>query len=130
MQKSPLGELQLEILRFLTEQGPLSVGEVAERFGEPRGLARTTVLTVMERLREKGYLSRIKADGVFRYRPYAGKAVVMRDLVHQFVETTLEGSVSPFLAYLTQEKDLSEEEIMALRQLLAEAAGEPKEQEA
>jgi predicted transcriptional regulator len=127
MQKSPLGELQLEILRFLTESGPLSVGEVAERFGEPRGLARTTVLTVMERLREKGYLTRRKESGVFRYAPYAGKAVLMRDLVHQFVETALEGSVSPFLAYLTQEKELTEEEISALRQLLDEAAGGKEE---
>ena len=129
MQKPSLGELQLEILRFLTEHRPLSVGEVAERFGEPRRLARTTVLTVMERLREKGYLSRVKAEGVYRYQPYAGKAVVLRDLVHQFVETALEGSVSPFLAYLTQEKELTKEEIETLRQLLAEAAGETKEQE-
>lgn len=127
MQKSPLGELQLEVLRFLSDHGPLSVGEVAERFGEPRGLARTTVLTVMERLREKGYLSRRKEQGVFRYEPYAGKAALMRDLVHRFVETALEGSVSPFLAYLTQEKELTEEEIAALRQLLEEAAGGKKE---
>ena len=127
MQKSPLGELQLEILRYLSDSGPLSVGEVAERFGVPRGLARTTVLTVMERLREKGYLSRRKERGVYRYAPYAGKAVLMRDLVHQFVETALEGSVSPFLAYLTQEKELTEEEIAALRQLLDETAAEQKE---
>jgi predicted transcriptional regulator len=43
------------------------------------------------------------------------------------VETALEGSVSPFLAYLTQEKELTEEEIAALRQLLDETAGEQKE---
>ena len=34
MQKAPLGELQLEILRFLSVHGPLSVGEVTARFGE------------------------------------------------------------------------------------------------
>jgi predicted transcriptional regulator len=129
LSKTPLGELQLEILRFLTEQGPLTVGEVAARFGEPRGLARTTVLTVMERLREKGYVTRKKQDGVFHYTPYAGKAKVLRDLVHQFVETTLEGSVSPFLAYLTAERDLSDAEIDALRQLLEEAVDSKKEQE-
>ena len=46
MQKPPLGELQLEILRFISDRGPLSVGEVAALFGEPRGLARTTILIV------------------------------------------------------------------------------------
>jgi predicted transcriptional regulator len=129
MQKAPLGELQLEILRFLSTHGPLSVGEVTARFGEPRGLARTTVLTVMERLREKGYLTRTKADGVFRYAPYAGKAELLRDLVHEFVEKALEGSVSPFFAYLAGEKALSDEEVAALRQLLEEAAGPTEEPE-
>ena len=88
MQKAPLGELQLEILRFLSVHGPLSVGEVTARFGEPRGLARTTVLTVMERLREKGYLTRTKQAGVFRYAPYAGKAEVLEEIaVHVLPES-------------------------------------------
>jgi predicted transcriptional regulator len=123
MQKAPLGELQLEILRFLSVEGPLTVGEVAAQFGEARGLARTTILTVMERLREKGYLTRTKEAGVFRYAPYTGKAGLLRDLVHEFVEKSLEGSVSPFLAYLAEEKALSDDEIAALRQLLDAAAG-------
>lgn len=127
MEATPLGELQLEVLRFLTEQGPLTVGEVAARFGEPRGLARTTVLTVMERLREKGYLTRRKQDGVYRYAPYAGKPQLLQDLIRQFVERTLEGSVSPFIAYLAAERDLTDAEIAALRQLL-ESADEGKEQ--
>jgi predicted transcriptional regulator len=127
MRKAPLGELQLEIMRFLSTHGPLSVAEVTARFGEPRGLARTTVLTVMERLRQKGYLTRTKGGGVFRYAPYAGKAELLRDLVREFVERALEGSVSPFFAYLAGEKALSDEEVAALRQLLEEAAAARKE---
>ena len=73
MGKAPLGELQLEVLSFLSDRGPLTVGEVAARFGEPRRLARTTILTVMERLREKGYATRTKQEGVFRYTACAGK---------------------------------------------------------
>ena len=38
-------------------------------------------------------------------------AQLLRGLVHDFVEKSLEGSVSPFLAYLAQEKELTEEEI-------------------
>jgi predicted transcriptional regulator len=127
MQKAPLGELQLEIMRFLSAQGPLTVGEVAARFGEPRGLARTTVLTVMERLREKGYLTRTKVEGVFRYAPYARKPELLRDLVHEFVEKALEGSVSPFFAYLAEVKELSDEEVAMLRQLLSAGTAERKE---
>ena len=61
----PLGEQQLDLLRFVTENAPITVGEMAKVYGSPRGLARTTILTVMERLRTKGYLSRKKVEGVF-----------------------------------------------------------------
>src|SRR4051794_13578763 len=105
MAKQPLGELQREVLSFLAERGPLTVGEVAAQFGEPRGLARTTILTVMERLREKGYATRTKRGAVFCYAACAGKAELLRGLVRDFVERALEGSVSPFFAYLAQEKE-------------------------
>src|ERR1700687_1085227 len=104
MQKLPLGELQLEILRFISDRGPLSVGEVAAQFGEPRGLARTTILSVMERLRGKGFLARTKREGVFRYAPRGEKSEVLLRLVREFVQGALAGSVSPFFAYLAKEK--------------------------
>ena len=47
--KKPVGEQELAVLRYVAEHGPVTVGEVAERFGEPQGLARSTILTVMER---------------------------------------------------------------------------------
>lgn len=130
MDKAPLGELQLEVLRFVSDHGPLTVGEVVAQFGEPLGLARTTILTVMERLREKGYLTRAQHAGVFRYAARVEKAEMLRGLVREFVEKALAGSVSPFFAYLAQEKDLSAEEIAALEQLLRDAGSDKEDREA
>ena len=48
MERPSLGDQELELLRFVTEHAPISVGEAARQFGEPRQLARNTVLTVME----------------------------------------------------------------------------------
>lgn len=118
MAKPPLGELELEALRFIADHAPISVGEVALRFGEPRGLARTTILTIMERMRLKGYLSRTKEGGVFQYTPQTPQADVMKDLVRTFVEKTLAGSLTPFVAYLAEAEDLSQSEIAALRRLV------------
>ena len=58
MRKSTIGDQELALLHHIDECGHASVGEVAVGFGEPRGLARSTVLTMMERLRSKGYLKR------------------------------------------------------------------------
>ena len=57
--------------------GATTVAEVVERFGQPRGLARSTVLTMMERLRKKGHLSRQQVGGIYRYatRTAPGEAV-------------------------------------------------------
>lgn len=118
MQRPPLGEVELETLRFVAAHAPLSVREATAQFGEPRGLARTTILTVMERLRQKGYLTRKRENGVFRYRPQTDQADVLKELVRNFVEKTLAGSLTPFVAYLAEAEQLSEAEIAQLRQLV------------
>ena len=53
-----LGSTEIEVLRYLGDHAPLSVGEVTNYFSETSGQARTTILTIMERLRKKGYLKR------------------------------------------------------------------------
>jgi predicted transcriptional regulator len=97
----------------------MTVGEAVDEFGTSRGLARSTVLTMMERLRRKGYLSRRMAHGVFRYRACSSSAELLKDAVQRFVERNLEGSVSPFLAYLSEAAELSEQERQDLERIVA-----------
>ena len=54
--KASLGPLEIEILRYIGDHYPISVAEVAEHVAQTTGQARTTVLTIMDRLRGKGYL--------------------------------------------------------------------------
>jgi predicted transcriptional regulator len=119
LKKPALGDQELALLRFLAEQGPMSVGEAAERYGAPQGLARSTVLTVMERLRKKGYLGRQERDGVFQYASELPAGELLRDVVGSFVSQTLAGDVSPFVAYLAQSGELSGAEVAQLNKLAA-----------
>ncbi len=118
MEQPSLGDQELEVLSYVAAHAPISVGQVSEQFGAPRGLARTTILTVMERLRKKGFLTRSKGERPFRYSPRAEQATVLRGLVREFVEKTLGGSLSPFVAYLAEAKELSPEELTELRRLV------------
>lgn len=129
MEPTTLGDLEIEILRFVSEHAPISVGEVAIQFGEPRGLARTTILTVMERLRQKDYLHRTKDVSVFRYGPRVAQGDVMKGLVRDFVRKALGGTVTPFVAYLADTDDLSTDEITALRRFVETLPDTPKEEE-
>ncbi|HBL30392.1 MAG TPA: methicillin resistance protein [Acidobacteria bacterium] len=114
-----VGDQELTLLRYIAESGPSTVGEVVEGFGEPRGLARSTVLTMMERLRQKGRLERRQVAGVYRYVSPASEGDLLRGAVQSFVEKTLAGSVSPFVAYLTETAEVSDAELAELEGLVS-----------
>jgi len=117
MDRASLGAQETQILREIAENGPGSVGELQARFGEPRGLARSTVLTMMERLRAKGYLVRRRQDGIFRYAPRDGHDV-LSGVVGRFVDQALGGSLSPFVAYLSGRERITDEELRDLKQVV------------
>ena len=118
-----------ELLQYILEHHPITVREVAAQFAQTHGHARTTVLTMMERLREKGYLTRRKVNGVNRYSPSESKPDLLQGLVRDFVQKALGGSVSPFVAYLGKEARLSPSELGELKQLVQEWEAQEQEEE-
>jgi predicted transcriptional regulator len=103
-----VGRAELEILHYVQDHHPV------------------TVRDVMERLRKKGFLSRRKVEGVFHYQPRVGKADLLQSLVRDFVEKTLGGSLSPFVAYLSRDAKLSDEELKELKEVVAELKGKER----
>jgi predicted transcriptional regulator len=127
MRKSTIGDQELALLHHVDECGAASVGELAASFGEPRGLARSTVLTMMERLRGKGYLKRRQVKGMYRYSTATGPAEAMRSAVGSFVEKTLSGSVSPFVAWMSERGEVSDDELAELKALVNQLQSRRKE---
>lgn len=120
-EKPNLGEHELEVLRYIDTHGPIAARDVVDAVGRERHLARTTVLTVVERLRQKGYLKRKRnREGVFVYTSSEPHAELMQDLVRQFVEKMLGGAVSPVVAYLASVKRLPEEDLAEMQKLVDE----------
>jgi predicted transcriptional regulator len=114
-----IGDQELALLRFVSERQQVSVAQAVEGFGLPRALARSTVLTMMERLRKKGHLRRRQIDGLYQYAPKTAPGAAVRQAVQSFVDRTLGGSVAPFVAYLAEREQLSDSEIAELETLLA-----------
>jgi predicted transcriptional regulator len=69
-------------------------------------------------LRAKGYLKRRKSVGAHRYTATLSKADLLQQLVGNFVDDVLAGSVSPFVAYLSRSAQLSADEIRKLEILV------------
>ncbi len=127
-QPEPLGRVQLEVLQYVADHHPVRVGEVAEHFARTEGKARTTILTVMEKLREKGYLIRRKRKGTFHYSPRLAKSDLMASVVQRFVEESLGGSVSPFITYLAKSGKLSKSEMARLKNLVRDLETREREE--
>jgi predicted transcriptional regulator len=122
-----LGELELEVLKIIWNRQPCTVQEVAEILDERSGYARTTVLTIMQRLHAKGFLTRRKQGAAFRYSATENRKVVMSGLIRQFVDTVLDSSPLPMVAYLSESKNLTQEQIASLREIVEKLESQSEE---
>jgi len=113
-----LGDLELEVLKIVWERQPCTVQDVAEVLEARRGSARTTVLTVMQRLHAKKFLKRRKQGGVYHYSTTRDRDQVLGGMVGRFVDRVLDGSALPFVSYLAGSKDLTPEQIETLRSIV------------
>src|SRR5262245_15678194 len=118
MSPLPTASQELRFLRFVASRGPVSSAQVAEELGARLGLTRSSVLTVMERLRRKGHLRRRRVEGIYLYSSTLPLDRLERATVGQFVERSLGGSVLPFAAWLSERVDVSEEELAELRAMV------------
>jgi predicted transcriptional regulator len=64
-----VGELEASVLSALWDHGELATPEVFTYVGKPRGLAYTTILTVLQRLYRKGLVSRRSEGKAHVYSP-------------------------------------------------------------
>jgi hypothetical protein len=93
-----VGDQELALLTFIAGHGAASVGEVAEAFGEPRGLS-------LHHPDDDGAAAaeaashRRRVGGVFRYLSPRSRREVLQEAVGSFVARSLDGSLSPFTAY-------------------------------
>jgi predicted transcriptional regulator len=69
MDTTSLGSLEQRVMSHLWHVGPATVGEVRDALNAAatRQLAYTTVMTILVRLDEKGYVSRTREGRLFRY---------------------------------------------------------------
>ena len=111
-----LGELERSIMDILwAYDGPLTAREVGRRIAD-RDLAPTTVMTVLDRLTRKGFLSRTRDGRAWRYEPAASRDAYVAELMLEALDMT--GDRSAALTRFAQTVSGSEAEI--LRRALTE----------
>ena len=117
-----LPDSELEVMQALWSlTAPASRSAVEAVLAKTHPMAQTTVLTLLSRLADKGFIQIEKAGRGSVYTPLVGKREYLASQSSRFYEKLCGGSVSAFAAALC-DSGLSREELSELRRLLEENA--------
>jgi predicted transcriptional regulator len=100
---------------------PVPVADVVAALSDTHPVAYTTVMTVLERLREKGRVQRTKVGRSFRYRASASA----EDYVSGLLSEALDDASDRSAVLVRFAGTLSDEEARVLREALSEAGRGP-----
>jgi predicted transcriptional regulator len=112
---------ELALMKILWRRRTATVREVYEDLRETRRIAYTTVMTMMNVLAAKGYVTRARDDRAFRYRPTQRQRTVITSMVREFVSRVFDGASRPLLLHLSNDRGLTARERRELRRLIEEA---------
>ncbi len=95
-----LTDLQIAIMRVLWERGEASVADVWQALQPERGLAQTTVATLLSRLERRGVIARRAAHRSFVYWTVVSEAEVRQSMVDGLIERMFAGDVTALVNHL------------------------------
>ena len=116
---SELGSAELEVLKALWDNGPGTVRQVLEHLhAKGRRVAYTTVLTVLTRLEQKGFVASDKSDLAYVYRAKVTRERVAGTRAKAMIQQLYDGAAAPLVLQLMQSGKFTAEEIEQLQRLI------------
>ncbi|MCC6611865.1 MAG: BlaI/MecI/CopY family transcriptional regulator [Anaerolineae bacterium] len=125
-----LGELQLAVMEIVWKRQPVSVGDVLTELNQQkRDLAYTTVMTIMSRLVEKGWLISEKHGRAYVYRAVHSREQAEAEAVGEVVRALLEDFGQIAVAQFVKELDgIDPEQLARLQELTQEVEQDDAEE--
>ena len=109
---------EMAILRVLWSRGPSTVRQVHEALHGERKVGYTTILKMLQIMREKGIVSRQDGRRPHIYRPSQEPAVVQDGLVSALIRKAFGGSATSLVMRALSARTPSSEELRDIRNLL------------
>ena len=111
---------ELEILKVLWEIGPSSVRDVWLRLSATRDIGQTSVLKIMQIMRDKDLLV---CDATLRpqvFRPRQNQKTMLKKLAGDLLDRVFGGSTRLLLLHAMESRKTTPEELAEIRKLLEE----------
>jgi BlaI family penicillinase repressor len=113
-----LSSLQISIMRVLWAQGEATVTDAHTALQRERGLAATTIATVLTRLEADGLVTHRTEERRYIYRPLVSEAQVRRSMVADLVDRLFQGDPSAMISHLLTESSVDNADLESIRALL------------
>ncbi|MBD5528970.1 MAG: BlaI/MecI/CopY family transcriptional regulator [Lachnospiraceae bacterium] len=120
-QGADLTPAEWHLMECLWEQAPRTGREVVDYLKADMGWSKSTTLTMLRRMTEKGLISCDVSGEVRCYRPLVKRQEALLRETEDFLSRVYKGSVGMLMSTLTKKQNLSKEEIRELYDILEEA---------
>jgi len=114
-----LGDLQLAIMRVLWEDHEATVAQVHAALQAERGLALTTIATMLTKMEKRGLVEHRTEGRQFIYRPVVDALDVHRSMVSELTNRLFGGSVTALVSHLLSEQEIDPSELDELKALIS-----------
>jgi len=109
---------ETEILRLVWQLECATVREVCKNLPRKRKIAYKTVLTLLTRLEEKGYLKHDVVEKAYVFSPAIARKAVVKRTVLDFLDRLFGGDPTPLMQFLVEDGHVDGEDIEKLKELL------------
>ena len=116
-----LSDLQLAVMRVLWDRGEATALDVQRALHRSRGLAITTVSTLLSRLEKRGVLSHRAEGRTFIYRAKISERDVRRSMLSSLVDGLFRGDASAVVSQLLSARDVTDGDIERIQELVEDA---------
>ncbi len=123
MEEFSLTNSEWYVLDCLWGQEPRTAMELVAQLGEKVGWAKSTTITTLRRMEDKGLVSVEVRGRTKYYTPAVERQKAVRGETRSFLDKVYQGSVGLMVSAMAQEHALSEEDIRQLYAILKEAEG-------
>ena len=124
MSKHTLGELQHAIMEVLWSSGESTASAVHAALFETRGLAPTTIATMLRKMEDKGVVRHRVEGRHFVYEASVSRDEVRSSMVGELVDRLFGGDAAALVSHLVADRELEESDLEKLRVLLDAAESE------
>ena len=123
MEPTKLNASEWNVLNCLWENHPRTVMQLVADLEAAVGWAKSTTITTLRRMEEKGLILAEQAGRGKAYSPAVEREQAVTAETHSFLDRIYQGSVGLMMSAMVQRQELSADEVAELRAILDQIDG-------